>query len=61
MRIVGPARLRTIHTVDEKCKIETDLNGCYQDDMDQDEYLWKEPINDIKWQSCEEIGISHSV
>ena len=61
MRIVGPVRLRTIHTVRDECKIKTQLSGCYQDDMNQDQYLFKEDIDGIKFQSCEDIGISHNI
>lgn len=49
MRIVGPVRLRTIHTVNDTCKIDTSLTGCYQDEMDQDIYLYKEQINGIDY------------
>lgn len=61
MRIVGPVRLRTIHTKEDVCKIETSLTGCFQDEMSEDSFLFKDPIDGIEHKTCEEIGISHDI
>ena len=61
MRIVGPARLRTIHTTKSDCKIKTDMNSCFHESMLEDYHLEKKDINGIKYQTCEQIGIDHSI
>jgi hypothetical protein len=53
LRIVGPVRLRTIHTkLKEKCDFKTQLDECYEVFMPE-ESQYKEPINGIEWQDCE--------
>ena len=60
LRIVGPVRLRTIHTKEETCRFKTDLNKCYYSSM-IDANLYKEEIDGVKFQTCEENSISHSI
>lgn len=61
MKIVGPARLRTIHTKKTDCQIKTDMDSCFHEDMLDDRHLMKKNIGDVKFQTCEEIGIDHSI
>ncbi len=60
LRIVGPVRLRTIHTKSEDCRFKTDLNKCYYSKMTEDN-LYKEDIDGIKFNTCEENEISHNI
>ena len=60
LRIVGPVRLRTIHTLETDCKLETELNKCYFGTT-ADADLYKEDIDGVKFNTCEENGIGHSI
>ena len=67
MRIVGPVRLRTIHTLKkDKCSFDTKLNACYFQTM-SDKNLFKEDIpsddglTTSKFQTCEENKIAYSI
>ena len=60
MRIVGPTRLRTIHTKNKECKIKTDLDQCYYEEMNDDTVYTKD-IDGIKYQTCEENQISNVI
>ena len=53
MRIVGPIRLRTIHTKESRCLLETEHSPCYFEST-SDENLYKEDIDGVKFQTCEE-------
>ena len=49
MRIVGPVRLRTIHTLKkEECSFATQLSACHYASM-RDKNLFKEDIDGIKF------------
>ena len=55
MKIVGPIRLRSIHTKSLPCLVPTDLELCFYQEM-TDETMFKEKINGVNWMTCEEIG-----
>ena len=53
-------RLRTIHTKEQECRFKTDLSKCYYSSM-ADANLYKEDIDGVKFTTCEENMISHSI
>jgi hypothetical protein len=36
MKIVGPARFRSIHTKEKVCTVPSDLSNCFYQDMSED-------------------------
>jgi hypothetical protein len=49
MKIVGPVRLRTIHTRETACPISSPLDVCYYSDMSNEQNLIKEDIDGVKF------------
>ena len=61
LRIVGPVRLRTIHTkLKEKCDFKTPLDECYEVFMTLANQ-YKEPIDGVEWQTCQQNNITFSI
>lgn len=61
MHIVGPVRLRTIHTTKkERCRLETDLENCYYQEMDFSN-LNTTMIDGVPFKTCEELNSVNSV
>lgn len=60
LKIVGPVRFRTIHTIETQCKLQTQLNKCFAQTMNDATYL-KTTISGVPFTTCEENGISHTI
>mmetsp|Transcript_5847 Transcript_5847/g.9390 ORF Transcript_5847/g.9390 Transcript_5847/m.9390 type:complete len:156 (-) Transcript_5847:999-1466(-) len=60
MKVVGPIRLRTVHTVEDSCKLKSELNKCYKVST-SDSDLYKEPIDGIPFSTCSENEIGHTI
>lgn len=61
LRVVGPIRLRTVHTKNKSCTIDTGVNDCYHANMHNDKDIVKEDIDGVKFQTCDQNGISHTI
>ena len=64
MKIVGPVRLRTVHTtIRESCPLDTPLDKCYYSVADETmpETIEKKTIDNVKFTTCEENKISHVI
>lgn len=63
MVVVGPVRMRTIHTNKaSNCPLENNgLTTCYETDMMDPDNLYTKPINGVAWSTCEETGHSNII
>ena len=69
MKVVGPVRLRTIHTLEKEgetpdssgCLTVSPLDVCYHQDMNEDTFVTKEFPGGKKFNKCEDLGIDYSI
>ena len=61
MHIVGPIRLRTIHTKPaDECYLKTSLDRCYIGTMGDDDVV-KSKIDTVEFKDCDALGASHTI
>jgi len=54
MRLIGPIRLRTVHTKKKACRIDTGVNDCYYNNLDDnDGSIVRDDIDGVKFRTCE--------
>ena len=61
MRIVGPIRLRTIHTKTTDCPIKSPFKKCFSKSMLDDDLIEKQDLNGVKYSSCEDLRQNHVI